>query len=184
MKLAAAILALSLAGCTNHTAAIAHSAIDARQAVGAAIVHMDAAREELDGLQTSIEAVQAHVAYVSDDENPIYATLKYVSVAGVVIGGFAVNEMVTWNFAEAEPGDEDVLKKFSVNPPNVYGFGHQAYYEHVVSAITNNTQHLVDGLAGRKSLELISAIYESIETGKEVSLRFKPSRCRLGHRHG
>lgn len=111
-----------------------------------------------------------------------------ISVLGeggtVVIGGFAVNEMVTWNFTEAEPGDEDVLKKFSVNPPNVYGFGHQAYYEHVVSAITNNTQHLVDGLAGRKSLELISAIYESIETGKEVSLRFKPSRCRLGHRHG
>jgi hypothetical protein len=88
MKLAAAIIALLLAGCTNHTAAIAHSAIDARQAVGAAIIHMDAAREQLDGLQTSIEAVQAHVAYVSDDENPIYATLKYVSVAGVVIGAF------------------------------------------------------------------------------------------------
>lgn len=91
MKLAAAILVLSLAGCTNHTAAIAHSAIDARQAVGAAIIHMDAAREELDGLQASIEAVQEHVAYVSDDdENPIYATLKYVSVAGVVLGGFAL----------------------------------------------------------------------------------------------
>ena len=91
MKLAASILALSLAGCTNHTAAIAHSAIDARQAVGAAIIHMDAAREELDGLQASIEAVQEHVAYVSDDdENPIYATLKYVSVAGVVLGGFAL----------------------------------------------------------------------------------------------
>jgi predicted dehydrogenase len=71
-----------------------------------------------------------------------------------------------------------------VNPPSVYGFGHQAYYEHVVSSILNNTAQLVDGLAGRKSLELISAIYESVETGREVSLRFKPSRCRLGHRHG
>lgn len=89
MKLAAAILALSLAGCTNHTAAIAHSAIDARQAVGAAIIHMDAAREQLDGLQASIEAVQEHVAYVSDDENPIYSTLRYVSVAGAILGVFA-----------------------------------------------------------------------------------------------
>jgi UDP-N-acetyl-2-amino-2-deoxyglucuronate dehydrogenase len=109
-----------------------------------------------------------------------------ISVLGeggtVVIGGFAVNEMLTWNFAKPESGDEEVLSKYSVNPPNVYGFGHQAYYEHVVSAITNNTQHLVDGLAGRRSLELISAIYESIETGREVFLRFKPSRCRLGHR--
>jgi UDP-N-acetyl-2-amino-2-deoxyglucuronate dehydrogenase len=111
-----------------------------------------------------------------------------ISVLGeggtVVIGGFAVNEMLTWNFARPEAGDDEVLSKYSVNPPNVYGFGHQAYYEHVVSAIMNNGQQLVDGLAGRKSLELISAIYESIETGKEVSLRFRPSRCRLGHRHG
>ena len=66
----------------------------------------------------------------------------------VVIGGFAVNEMVTWNFAKPHPGDEDVLKKYSVNPPSVYGFGHQAYYEHVVSSIVNNTAQLVDGLAG------------------------------------
>jgi UDP-N-acetyl-2-amino-2-deoxyglucuronate dehydrogenase len=102
----------------------------------------------------------------------------------VVIGGFAVNEMLTWNFAKPLPGDDDVLKKYSVNPPNVYGFGHQAYYEHVVSSILNNTSHLVDGLAGRKSLELISAIYESIETGNEVSLRFKPARCKLGQRGG
>lgn len=90
MKLTTAMLTLALAGCTNHTAAIAHSAIDARQAVGAAIIHMDAAREELDGLQASIEAVQEHVAYVSDDENPIYGTLKYVSVAGVVLGAVAL----------------------------------------------------------------------------------------------
>lgn len=102
----------------------------------------------------------------------------------VVIGGFAVNEIKTWNFGKTETGDDEVLKKFSVNPPNVYGFGHQAYYEHAVSCILNNTHQLVDGLAGRKSLELISAIYESIETGKEVSLRFKPTRCKLGQRHG
>jgi hypothetical protein len=31
---------------------------------------------------------------------------------------------------------------------------------------------------------LIMAIYESIETGREVPLRFRPSRCRLGVRNG
>jgi len=102
----------------------------------------------------------------------------------VVVGGFAMNEMVTWNFSKSQTSDKDVLKKYSVNPPNVYGFGHQAYYDHVVSSILNQTSHLVDGLAGRKSLELISAIYESIETHKEVFLRFKPSRCKLGQRRG
>jgi predicted dehydrogenase len=70
-----------------------------------------------------------------------------------------------------------------VNPPNVYGFGHQAYYEHVVDCILNNSQQLVDGLEGRKSLELITAIYESVETGCEVALRFEPKYCRLGLQH-
>lgn len=98
----------------------------------------------------------------------------------VEIGGFAVNKMKTWSFVDKQAGDDDVMEQYSVNPPSVYGFGHQAYYEHVVDCIANNKQHLVDGLQGRKSLELINAIYESMETGKEVFLRFRPKHCRLG----
>lgn len=110
-------------------------------------------------------------------------SLSILGEGGTVeIAGFAVNKMKVWNFAETEAGDEDVMEKYSVNPPSVYGFGHQAYYEHVVDCILNNKQHLVDGLVGRKSLELISAIYESIETGREVPLRFRPKQCRLGAR--
>jgi predicted dehydrogenase len=107
-----------------------------------------------------------------------------ISVLGeggtVEIGGFAVNKMKAWNFVEPMEGDDEVMEKYSVNPPSVYGFGHQAYYEHVVDCIKNNRRHLVDGLEGRKSLELINAIYESIETGKEVHLRFRPQHCKLG----
>jgi predicted dehydrogenase len=107
-----------------------------------------------------------------------------ISVLGergtVEIGGFAVNEMKTWEFAVRVPEDDEVMRKYSVNPPSVYGFGHHAYYEHVVDCIVNDRQHLVDGLEGRRSLELISAMYESIETGREVALRFAPRRCRLG----
>jgi len=98
----------------------------------------------------------------------------------VVIGGFAVNEMQSWNFEEKQDGDNEVLEKFSVNPPNVYGFGHKAYYDHVVDCVSHSGHNLVDGLQGRKSIELINAIYESIETGKEVFLRFIPKKCKLG----
>ncbi len=100
----------------------------------------------------------------------------------VVIGGFAVNKMDTWNFQDELESDKDVMEKYSVNPPNVYGFGHQAYYENVVDCLLYNKQQLVDGLTGRKSLEIIMAIYESIETGKEVFLRFKPKKCKLGNK--
>jgi len=85
-----------------------------------------------------------------------------------------------WNFTEKTPGDDDVRANYSVNPPNVYGFGHQAYLEHVVDCVVNDKSALVDGLEGRKSLELITALYESIETGQEVRLRFKPRWSKLG----
>ena len=108
-------------------------------------------------------------------------SLSLLGETGTIeIGGFAVNEMKVWNFLNAESDDDRVMTEFSENPPNVYGFGHQAYYEHVVDCIVNNKQHLVDGLVGRKSLELISAIYEAIETRREVRLRFKPDLCKLG----
>jgi UDP-N-acetyl-2-amino-2-deoxyglucuronate dehydrogenase len=109
-----------------------------------------------------------------------------ISVLGergsVVIEGFAVNQMKTWNFDHENEGDDEVIEKYSVNPPNIYGFGHQAFYEHVVSCIQGGGHNLVDGLQGRKSLELINAIYESIETGREVFMHFKPKLCKLGQR--
>jgi UDP-N-acetyl-2-amino-2-deoxyglucuronate dehydrogenase len=101
----------------------------------------------------------------------------------VVIGGFAVNKIQTWNFSKAEPIDVQI-DEYSVNPPNVYGFGHQAYYEHVVDCLNSGRSALVDGLEGRRSLELINALYESIESGREVSLRYKPQYSRLGRTFG
>lgn len=98
----------------------------------------------------------------------------------VEIAGFAVNQIRHWRFVDQLPSDKDVVEKFSVNPPNVYGFGHQAYYQHVVDCLLHQRAALVDGLEGRKSLELISALYESIETGAEVALRFTPRMSRLG----
>ena len=98
----------------------------------------------------------------------------------VEIAGFAVNQIRHWRFVDELGSDKDVVEKFSVNPPNVYGFGHQAYYQHVIDCLINQRAALVDGLEGRKSLELISALYELIETGEEVSLRFMPRLSRLG----
>jgi predicted dehydrogenase len=128
----------------------------------------------------ALGAIEATTATRPKD---LEGSLSILGEGGTVeIAGFAVNEMKVWNFVKSEVGDEAVMEKYSVNPSNVYGFGHQAYYEHVVDGILNIKQHIVDGLVGRKSLELISAIYESMETGKEVPLRFRAKKCRLGIR--
>ncbi len=99
----------------------------------------------------------------------------------VVIGGFSVNKMQTWNF-EGMSAEEsaNTVKEYAETPPNIYGFGHQRYLEHVIECIHSQKKALVDGLEGRRSLELISAIYESAATGKEVFLRFHPKLSNLG----
>jgi UDP-N-acetyl-2-amino-2-deoxyglucuronate dehydrogenase len=102
------------------------------------------------------------------------------SGGSIEISGFAVNEIRHWRFVDSAPEDADVLQKYSVNPPNVYGFGHQAYYEHVVDCLRNGTAALVDGREGRDSLELIVALYESMASGREVTLPVQVDQCRLG----
>ncbi len=102
----------------------------------------------------------------------------------VVIGGFAVNKMEHWGFVdETEEVSKRVIGKYAEIPPNVYGFGHIRYLENVIECIKENKKALVDGLEGRKSLELINAIYESAETGKEIHLSYEPKKSRLGIRN-
>ena len=98
-------------------------------------------------------------------------SLSILGEKGLVeIAGFAVNKMRTWNFAEAAAQDASVMTDFSEDPPDVYGFGHIAYLNHVVDVIRDGKTSLVDGFEGKKSLELICAIYESIRKGSEVWL--------------
>lgn len=109
-----------------------------------------------------------------------------ISVLGssgtVEIGGFAVNELKVWNFTDGREELAGFMERYSVNPPNVYGFGHQMYYEHVVDCLTSGRLQDVDGRMGKKSVQLIHAIYESVETGKEVFLPVKAVHSKLGRR--
>jgi predicted dehydrogenase len=97
----------------------------------------------------------------------------------VVIGGFAVNRLDTWNFAEPLPEDANAQED-SVTPPNVYGFGHYEFYKDVLECLESGRRAMLDGWEGRKSLELINAIYESAATGAEVRLHYVPRGVRLG----
>jgi len=106
-----------------------------------------------------------------------------ISVLGekglVEIGGFAVNEIKQWNFANSCPGDKNI-DQYDQKPHDIYGFGHIDYLRDVVISILENKPEPVDGQEGRKSLRLISAIYRSIECGKEVFLSESPCSERLG----
>jgi len=63
-----------------------------------------------------------------------------------------------------------VLNDNNEDPPTVYGFGHSAVFKDFIDAIESNHEPLVSGEAGRKSLEIIMAIYKSQRTGLPVDL--------------
>jgi len=90
----------------------------------------------------------------------------------VKVGGVAVNRIEKWEFEEYDDDDRLVVES-NYNPPNVYGLGHIPYYKNVIAALNGKADPDTDGRSGRKSLEIILAIYKSAQTGKKVALPLK-----------
>jgi UDP-N-acetyl-2-amino-2-deoxyglucuronate dehydrogenase len=93
----------------------------------------------------------------------------------VVIGGLAVNKVETWRFADAEAyGDpeESVLNPTEEDPPSVYGFGHAALYRDFIDSLDQQRSPLVSGDEGRRAVDLVLAIYQSMKDGKPVDFPF------------
>jgi hypothetical protein len=86
MKRAAA--AILLAGCTSATATIAHEANDVRAASMRARALLEQADAELVEIEQSAAEVHSSIAYVSDEESPVWGAVKFLSVA-VVAGCIA-----------------------------------------------------------------------------------------------
>jgi UDP-N-acetyl-2-amino-2-deoxyglucuronate dehydrogenase len=98
----------------------------------------------------------------------------------IEVGGFAATEMRTWMLVdETEAQRLAVWEQWGQNPKE-FAYNHGEFYKDVLQSISSSRRGLIDGIEGRRSLEVIHAIYESIETGREVTLRFEPRRCRLG----
>ncbi|MFO8145683.1 MAG: Gfo/Idh/MocA family oxidoreductase [Candidatus Syntrophosphaera sp.] len=87
----------------------------------------------------------------------------------VKLGGVAVNRIEKWEFEDYDD-DDRIAQDANYQPPNIYGFGHNPYYRNVVDVLLNHGDPSTDGRDGRKSVEIIQAIYQSAKTGKRVSL--------------
>lgn len=87
----------------------------------------------------------------------------------VKVGGFAVNRIDTWEFEQYDDADRD-LDWATTKPPDVYGFGHIGYYANVAKVLHGECEPDTDGRDGRKSLELIQAIYLSAKEQRQVAL--------------
>lgn len=97
----------------------------------------------------------------------------------VEIAGFAVNQVRTWAFAEERPEDRQVQDANYV-PDSVYGFGHEALFRSILDSLTTGQPNMLEGGEGRKALELVTAMYEAMETGMPVKLGTSYPHSRLG----
>lgn len=87
----------------------------------------------------------------------------------VKIGGIAVNQIDYWEFKDYDD-DDKMVQTAQTDPTSVYGFGHSGFLQNVVDALKGEDTPNTDGRSGRKSLELILAMYKSAKIGKKVAL--------------
>jgi predicted dehydrogenase len=80
-----------------------------------------------------------------------------------VIGGMAVNEIQTWNFADTKDYDSE---EFDARISDIYGSGHTPLYKDFISAINNNHKPYISGEDGKISMSIVLKVYEQNEEVK------------------
>ena len=88
------------------------------------------------------------------------------------------DSILLWTFEDETPEDEEIRQKFAAqggtggasDPKAISFVGHQKQFEDLLQAIDAGQDPVVDGYEGRKSVELILAIYQSSWTGQRVEL--------------
>jgi len=89
------------------------------------------------------------------------------------------DDILRWEFADPDDRDESIRQEFSPKGANTGGAadpkaisyqGHLDQLRDFIDAIENNRKPLVDGEEGRKSVEIILAIYWSSNSGQRISL--------------
>ena len=106
--------------------------------------------------------------------------LKRVEIHGSAGSAILQEEdITTWEFAKPTPQDAKILERMrgrtktgggAADPAAIGHHGHAAQFRDVVKAIQRGGKPLIDGPEGRRSVEIILAIYKAAETGRAIRL--------------
>lgn len=89
------------------------------------------------------------------------------------------DSILLWQFRDERPEDVETRERFgkssavsggAADPKAISFVGHQRQFEDLIAAVQQGRRPAIDGHEGRKSVELILAIYESSRTGRRVNL--------------
>jgi len=102
-------------------------------------------------------------------------------------------DIVKWDFAKKKPQDAAVQEKMAqkrsggggaADPAAIGHHGHARQFRDVLHAIKKGKQPLVDGPEGRRSVEVILAVYKAAETGRAVALPLAADPTLRARKHG
>jgi predicted dehydrogenase len=109
--------------------------------------------------------------------------LKRIELAGSEGSAVLEEEDITaWDFAKKTKADQALLERMAgrtetgggaADPAAIGHHGHTAMFKDVLKAIKGGTKPLIDGPEGRRSVEVILAIYKAAETARAVALPLK-----------
>ena len=152
------------------------------------------------GLPEEVSAFYSTLAHRMEAEDTMAAVLRFpggtlgvieaatstwpgddlqIEICGEKGSATIVNDRITrWEFAEMQPGDEDVLKNESAgkigggtsDPKAISIEGHRRLIEDLVAAIREGRPPMIPGTDARKAIALILACYESSRTGRAVKV--------------
>jgi predicted dehydrogenase len=93
--------------------------------------------------------------------------------------GLREEDIFRWEFAKKTKADEELLAQMAnktntgggaADPKAIGHHGHTRLFQDFLTAIKKGKKPLIDGHEGRRSVEVILAIYKAAETGKAVQL--------------
>jgi UDP-N-acetyl-2-amino-2-deoxyglucuronate dehydrogenase len=89
------------------------------------------------------------------------------------------DSILKWEFADPQPGDQELLQRLggssattggAADPKAISFIGHQLQLQDFVDAIAEKRPPKVDGAEGRKSVEIILALYAAARSGQTQQL--------------
>ncbi len=148
---------------TSNTATLAHERIEVE----------DVATASLRFANGALGVIEATTAAFP-------GTLKKIEIHGSHGSAVIEEEDITkWEFARMTARDKKIVAEFGgktetgggAADPNAIGHAAHAHqFQDVIKAIKNGTAPEIDGPEGRRSVEIILAIYKAAETGKAIKL--------------
>src|SRR5665647_1994931 len=152
--------------------------VESVQSVAANIWHKDIEVE--DTIVTTLKFTNGALGTIECSTAVFPGALKRIEIMGTE--GTVIleeNNLIKWKFMH--PMDEDQVIIHSIgegytlqggvsNPADINFIGHKKQIEDMMHSVEIGGNPLIDGVEGRKSVEIILAIYESANSGKTVRL--------------